>query len=107
MTIWVYQSQTRDMCMWEGVSVGKRARRQGIGNAAGSGGGRLGVFYCRFCDPVFVIQFLYSCPDLIYTSVFRGRALDFIYTNFRSRIYHVMGAFTVGHVIIRRFWKCK
>ncbi len=65
------------MCMWEGVSVWEHARRWGVGNPAGSGGGRLGVCYPRFCDPAFVIQLLYPCPDFIYTYFFRGRALDF------------------------------
>ena len=56
----------------------------GVGNPAGSGGGRLGVFDFRVCSPVFIVQFLYPCPDFSYTffSVAELRILIILSTQF-------------------------
>ena len=40
------------------VSVWEHGRRWGVRNPAGSGGGRLGVFYSRFYSPVLIVQLL-------------------------------------------------
>ena len=53
----------------------------GVGNPAGSGGGRLRVFYPSFLSPILIVQILYPPPDFIYTNFSRGRALHFVHTN--------------------------
>ena len=79
------------MCMWEGVSVLEHAGRLGVGNPAGSSGGRLGVIYLSFCDPAFLVQWLqFVLPSpVIYTNFSRGRDLGCIYINFsRGWVLH-------------------
>ena len=90
MTIWVYQSQPGDTCMWEGGSVLDHARRWGregtLPDPAAAGSD---VLINSDIAVQLLFQLLYPPADFIYINFSRGRALDCIYTNFSDRAYSI------------------